>query len=67
MTQHGCHNRPPYKPAQVVADGYWSDGETRTQKLVSVPHRMAKECRYTLSQLGQADKHCEGCKWKYVA
>ena len=66
-SKHGCHDRPAYKPAMVVADGYyWSGGETRTQKLVSVPHRMAKDCQYTLSQLGQADQKCKGCKWKHV-
>ena len=62
--QHGCHNRPSYKPATVVQDGYWLDGETRTAKLVSVPFRMAKDCQYTTTVLGQKDKHCEGCKWK---
>lgn len=60
--QHGCHNRPSYKPATVVADGWRSDGETRTAKLVSVPFRMAKDCQYTKSALGRADKACQGCK-----
>lgn len=61
---HGCHDRPAYKTATVVQDGYWLDGETRTAKLVSVPFRTAKDCQYTLSELGQKDKGCEGCKWK---
>lgn len=63
-SNHGCHNRPAYKPAMVVQDGYWSDGETRTAKLVSVPFRMAKDCQYTQSALGQKDQSCEGCKWR---
>lgn len=61
---NGCHNRPHYKTAQALQDGWWSDGETRTAKLVSVPHRMAKDCQYTHTVLGKDDKGCEGCKWK---
>lgn len=61
---HGCHDRPAYKPATVVQNGWWSDGETRTAKLVSVPFRMAKDCQYTLSELGKNDAKCTGCKHK---
>lgn len=46
-----CHNRAPYKP--VVELG-----------VHSFPFRMAMDCRYTLSALGQADPRCAGCKWR---
>lgn len=63
-TPNGCFDRPPYTPSMVVADGWWSDGETRTAKLVSVPFRMAYDCQYTLSELGKNDAKCTGCKHK---
>jgi hypothetical protein len=28
------------------------------------PFRMARECQFTLTELGQTDAKCAGCKWK---
>jgi hypothetical protein len=32
--------------------------------MVPMPFRMAPDCQYTQSELGQADKRCDGCTWK---
>lgn len=37
------------------------EGKYAPPELVSIPHRMAKDCQYTLTELGQADKGCDGC------
>ena len=61
---NGCHDRPPFKPFTKVADGHWDYGVQRIPKLTSVPFRMAKDCQYTHTALGQADQRCTGCQWK---
>lgn len=68
----GCHNRAPFKPEMHVQDGWLhrvvQAGDQlaleRTARMVDVPFRMAADCRYTHSDLGQADKGCNGCRWK---
>lgn len=68
---NGCHNREPFKAEMVVQDG-WSPGAfdseraitTRSPRMVKVPFRMAQDCRYTHTDLGKADKGCDGCRWK---
>ena len=64
MNPYACKDRPPYRQHMKVADGHWDDGVQRIPKLTSVPFRMAKDCQYSLSQLGQADQRCTGCQWK---
>lgn len=59
---HGCFNRAPFKASLKVPDGWWDDGVQRIAKLITIPFRMAMDCQYTLSQLGQADQKCHGCK-----
>ena len=59
---YGCFDRPPYRQHMKVADGHWDDGVQRIQKLTSVPFRMAKDCQYTLTELGKVDARCDGCK-----
>lgn len=49
---NGCHNRPPFKAIMMVADR------------VKIPFRMAPDCRYTHTALGQADQRCRGCCWR---
>jgi len=49
---YACHNREPFKPEVSLPDGH------------SFTFRMAPDCRYTLSSLGQADQRCAGCKWR---
>jgi hypothetical protein len=62
--RNGCHNRAPYAARQIVQAGWWMDGVTRVAKMESIPNRMAKDCQYTLSRLGQADQGCTGCTWR---
>mgnify|MGYP003613952509 CR=1 FL=1 len=63
-TVYGCHNREPLKTEAVVQTG-WStfiqpDAEARM--VARIPDPMSKDCRYTHTDLGQADAKCEGCK-----
>lgn len=59
---YGCYNRPAFKRSYFAQDGWWIDGVQQIPKLTTVPFRMAEDCRYTLSDLGQADPRCQGCK-----
>jgi hypothetical protein len=69
---NGCHGRAPFKPEMHVQNGWHHRvvqvGDQlaleRTARMVDVPFRMAQDCRYTLTDLGQADKGCTGCRWK---
>lgn len=61
---YGCYNRSEYRTVQPMQDGWYMDGVTRTPRLVAVPHRMAKDCQYTHTTLGQNDARCVGCKWR---
>jgi hypothetical protein len=62
---YGCHNRAPLGQKVIpVQDGWFTDGLTRYPKLVPLPFRMAPDCKYSETDLGKADKGCEGCKWR---
>lgn len=52
---NGCYNREPFKPVVAMPDGH------------SFPFRMAMDCQYTLSALGQKDQRCIGCRWRAPA
>ena len=54
--RNGCHDRKPFKESVPVQDGHFMDGVTRTPRMVSSPFRMARDCQYTKTTLGQADK-----------
>lgn len=56
-TLNGCHNRAPYKPATELRDHHGN-------LVTSIPHTMSTDCQYTLSELGQADARCHGCRWR---
>ena len=60
MSEYGCKDRAPYKPAQLLHDHHG-------RLVASIPHVMTKDCVYTTSALGQADKRCDGCKWRKEA
>ncbi len=55
MSDHknGCWNRLPF-----VAEHQLSNGKMLPNFSVGKP------CEYTKSELGQADKSCNGCLWK---
>ena len=42
---YGCHNRPAYKAAVIVQDGWWMDGTCRMDKTTSKPFAILCECR----------------------
>lgn len=66
-SQHyGCHNRKPFVDSIEQQDGWVERGDTRNAVLVETPHRMAKDCQYTHTKLGQDDKRCAGCLWRVV-
>ena len=56
---YGCHNRPQFLPSYPVQNGWFSTG---TRIMVSQPFTMAKDCQYTLTDLGRADKGCIDCR-----
>lgn len=55
--RYGCFNRPPFVPVIELHDHHGA-------LVSSWPHVMAKDCQYTLSDLGAVDARCEGCKHK---
>ncbi len=59
--KNGCHNRPDYVANIEQQDGWVCHA---TRRMVMTPQRMAKDCQYTKTDLGKADKGCNGCKWK---
>lgn len=65
MRFNGCFNREPFKDSMIVQDGAYLDGYTSSPRLKSSPFRMAKDCQYTLTELGKVDPQCAGCKWKH--
>ena len=69
---NGCHNRRPFQQWVDVQAGWLNqelslDYKTRVPNMDAVPFRMATDCQYTLTELGQQDKGCEGCKWRRAA
>ena len=69
---NGCYNRRPFRDTGEVQAG-WKEqplsltDRTRIPVIDTVPFRMAYDCQYTLTELGQQDKGCEGCKWRKAA
>ncbi|WP_288081853.1 hypothetical protein [Pseudomonas sp.] len=53
--RYGCHNRPPFRDTVCVQDGWNDDG---TRRVVEIPFRMSRECRYDRSL---SDSACAGC------
>lgn len=61
---NGCHNRGWFRTILPVQDGWYMDGATRVPRMVGSPFRMARDCQYTKTALGQADPGCVGCRWR---
>ena len=70
MASNGCHNRKPFVTHIWMQDGTMEmeihpDLPTTAVPVFQyVPHRMAKDCKYTETDLGKVDEKCQGCKWK---
>lgn len=54
---NGCHNREPYKLGTALSDHHG-------RVVAEFPFRMATDCQYTKTDLGQADAACHGCRWR---
>lgn len=70
---NGCHNRRAFAPAMLVQDGWLPTGvvvpgdrqeRSRAPRMVSVPFRMAQDCRYVPPASRGPDPGCAGCRWK---
>ena len=57
MNRYGCHNRLPLLERTTLRDHHG-------RVTATWPAVMAKDCRYTHSDLGQQDEKCQGCKWR---
>mgnify|MGYP003467843815 FL=1 len=57
MTHYACHDRLPFVDRTTLRDHHG-------RVMATWPAVMAKDCRYSLSDLGQQDKKCDGCKWR---
>ena len=64
---YGCHNRAPYADRVLLGPELLMECGEVIEINRSYPHVMTKDCVYTTSALGQADKKCHGCKWRKVA
>lgn len=69
-SKNGCHNRMPFANHIWMQDGTMEIALhpdlpiTAVPVFQYVPHRMRKDCSYTETELGQADKGCVGCSWR---
>ena len=61
--RNGCYDRKPLRGHALLGID-WSEGHPLKAVRVQLEHRMARDCQYTLSALGQVDKGCVGCKHK---
>jgi len=62
---YGCHDRKPYAPSFLAQAGWVLDEKDkmiRHATMIPIPFRMARDCQYTKTTLGQSDPKCEGCK-----
>lgn len=68
---YGCFGRKPFRETFQAQDGWTSATltpdivpSTRKPQMVTIPFRMSKQCEYSLTELGKADKGCVDCEWK---
>jgi hypothetical protein len=47
-----------------VQDGHFAAGRERIDRMDWVPHRLTRDCQYTITELGRVDPKCVGCKWR---
>lgn len=63
---NGCHNRAAFLAHQTIGKELVLQDGALVSRPVQIPNFSAADssCRYTLSDLGQADKGCTGCGWR---
>lgn len=60
---YGCHNRAPFNPTVYVeGEPLRLAGRVYPTVKESYPFKMERKCQYTLSNLGQIDPGCFGCR-----
>lgn len=63
---YGCHNREPLRLLVTVQHGWAEDATrghlSRRPVMTTISDPMTKTCQYTLTDLGQRDPKCLGCK-----
>lgn len=64
---NGCFNRAPFAQRIRMQDGWAESESSRRPVMIEVLFAMAKDCQFTLSELGRTDGKCAGCKWKAPA
>jgi hypothetical protein len=69
--RNGCFNRPPLPaliPLRAVEPISISGYIVNSECVEMIPNVFSRECEYTKTALGQADKGCfyngEPCKWR---
>jgi hypothetical protein len=74
MHLNGCHNRKPFKRMVSLSATYTlvvsSEGvhhHVIAEAVQEWPFVFTRECVYTKSELGQADKGGIGCNWRQDA
>ena len=58
--RNACYHRAPFKASTQLRDPHGT-------LVAEFPFRMAHDCQYTKTELGQADKLCHGCRWRQGA
>ena len=58
---NGCHNHAPYK---ATFGSFGLDTERGQIVYFEVQNPNTKSCQYCKTELGKADKGCDGCKWR---
>lgn len=68
---NGCFNRKPFERLIPLPATYTISIEGHhvvCEAVQMIPFVFAKDCQYTLTELGKADKRCfkdgEPCKWR---
>jgi hypothetical protein len=64
--RNGCFDRPAFAQTQTIGRELVLEDGALVSRPVQIPNFSAADssCRYTLSDLGQADKGCLGCCWR---
>ena len=63
--KYACFNRPPFAQKLTVQDGYHNDVFERIPKIKQIDNfAHGSPCHYAKSDLGMADKRCDGCEHK---
>lgn len=65
VRKYGCYDREPFPEQLQQTVGLGLDATTFRVVPVTVPvdYPFKKDCQYAKTELGAADKRCDGCHW----